>query len=40
MAKLVYSMLTSLDGYLADEHGNFDWSVPDDEVHLHYGIPA
>jgi dihydrofolate reductase len=23
----------SLDGYVADAHGNFDWSVPDDEVH-------
>jgi dihydrofolate reductase len=33
MAKLVYSMLTSLDGYLADEHGNFDWAAPDEEVH-------
>ena len=33
MAKLVYSMLTSLDGYVADEKGNFDWAAPDDEVH-------
>lgn len=33
MAKLVYSMITSLDGYIADEDGNFDWAVPDDEVH-------
>ena len=33
MAKLVYSALGSLDGYIADEHGNFDWAVPDDEVH-------
>ena len=30
---LIYSMLASLDGYIADEDGNFDWAVPDDEVH-------
>src|SRR5216683_7761862 len=30
---LIYSMLTSLDGYIADEDGKFDWAVPDDEVH-------
>lgn len=33
MAKLVYTAITSLDGYVADSAGNFDWSVPDDEVH-------
>jgi dihydrofolate reductase len=33
MAKLIYSAITSLDGYVADEHGNFDWGVPDEEVH-------
>jgi dihydrofolate reductase len=33
MAKLIYSAITSLDGYVADEDGNFDWSMPDDEVH-------
>src|SRR5215211_2006703 len=33
MAKLIYSALTSLDGYLADEEGNFDWAMPDEEVH-------
>jgi len=33
MAKLVYSMLTSLDGYVEDAQGNFDWAAPDDEVH-------
>src|ERR1051325_7344284 len=26
-------MLTSLDGFVADEHGNFDWAAPDEEVH-------
>lgn len=33
MAKLIYSSITSLDGYVADEDGNFDWAMPDDEVH-------
>ena len=33
MARLIYSAITSLDGYVADRDGNFDWSVPDDEVH-------
>ncbi len=32
-AKLIYSALTSLDGYVADEDGNFDWAAPDEEVH-------
>ncbi len=32
MAKLIYFMPTSLDGYIADETGNPDWSVPDEEV--------
>ena len=33
MASLFYTGITSLDGYVADEHGNFDWSVPTEEVH-------
>jgi dihydrofolate reductase len=33
MAKLIYSAITSLDGYVNDEHGNFDWAAPDEEVH-------
>jgi dihydrofolate reductase len=33
MAKLIYSAITSLDGYVADENGNFDWAAPDEEVH-------
>jgi dihydrofolate reductase len=33
MAKLIYSTITSLDGYMADEDGNFDWAEPDEEVH-------
>jgi dihydrofolate reductase len=33
VAKLIYSAISSLDGYVADEDGNFDWAVPDEEVH-------
>lgn len=33
MADLIYAAITSLDGYVADEDGNFDWAVPDEEVH-------
>jgi dihydrofolate reductase len=33
MAKLIYSTIASLDGYIADEDGNFDWAEPDEEVH-------
>jgi dihydrofolate reductase len=33
MASLIYSALASLDGYIADEDGNFDWAEPDEEVH-------
>ena len=33
MATLIYSEITSLDGYVADEEGKFDWAAPDDEVH-------
>jgi dihydrofolate reductase len=33
MAKLIYAVITSLDGYVADEDGNFDWAEPDEEVH-------
>jgi dihydrofolate reductase len=33
MARLIYSMIASLDGYVTDEAGNFDWAVPDEEVH-------
>jgi dihydrofolate reductase len=32
-AKLIYSALQSLDGYVADEDGKWDWAVPDEEVH-------
>jgi dihydrofolate reductase len=33
VAKLIYTTLMSLDGYIADETGNFDWAAPDEEVH-------
>ena len=33
MAKLIYSAIASLDGYVEDEEGRFDWAAPDDEVH-------
>ena len=33
MAKLIYSAITSLDGYIEDEDGNFDWAAPDEEMH-------
>jgi dihydrofolate reductase len=33
VAKLIYSAITSLDGYVADQDGNFDWAAPDEEVH-------
>ena len=33
MAHLIYSAIASLDGYVADEDGRFDWATPDEEVH-------
>jgi dihydrofolate reductase len=33
MARLLYSAIMSLDGYIEDKDGAFDWAVPDDEVH-------
>jgi dihydrofolate reductase len=33
VARLVYSVICSLDGFIADEEGSFDWAAPDDEVH-------
>jgi dihydrofolate reductase len=33
LARLIYSAITSLDGYVADEDGNFEWAAPDEEVH-------
>jgi dihydrofolate reductase len=33
MARLIYFAIMSLDGYISDESGNFDWGEPDEEVH-------
>jgi dihydrofolate reductase len=33
VARLIYSALASLDGCVADENGNFDWAMPDEDVH-------
>ena len=33
MAKLIYSAIASLDGYVEDAEGRFDWARPDEEVH-------
>ncbi|MDN5764803.1 MAG: dihydrofolate reductase family protein [Humibacillus sp.] len=33
MAQLIYTVITSLDGYVADAGGGFDWAAPDEEVH-------
>lgn len=33
MAQLIYSAITSLDGFVEDLNGKFDWAVPDEEVH-------
>ena len=33
MAKLIYSAIASLDGYVEDEGSKFDWAMPDEEMH-------
>ncbi len=33
MAKLIYSVLASLDGYVEDADGGFEWAAPDEQVH-------
>lgn len=33
MASLIYMAIASLDGYVEDEQGTFDWAAPDEEVH-------
>ena len=41
MGKLIYSMLTSLDGYTEGEHGRFGWGAPEDEeVHSYINALA
>ena len=33
MGKLIYLITTSLDGFVADKNGNFEWAMPSEEVH-------
>jgi dihydrofolate reductase len=33
MGNLIYSAIASLDGYVEDQQGGFDWAAPDEEVH-------
>ena len=33
LAQLIYTAISSLDGYLEDRNGNFDWAMPDEKVH-------
>jgi dihydrofolate reductase len=33
VSKLIYSVITSLDGFVADEAGKFEWAEPDESVH-------
>jgi len=33
MVNLIYSVFMSLDGYMEDASGNFDWAAPDEQVH-------
>ena len=33
MSKLIYTAIMSLDGYIEDKYGKFDWAVPDEQVH-------
>ena len=35
MARLIYAAITSLDGYVADADGRFDWAEPDAAVHAY-----
>lgn len=35
MGRLIYSVIASLDGYIADPTGDFSWAMPDPEVHQH-----
>jgi hypothetical protein len=35
-ARLVYSVIASVDGYHVDADGRFDWARPDEEVHAFF----
>ena len=36
MGRLIYGFNVSVDGYIADAHGNIDWSDPSDELHQYW----
>ena len=36
MGDLIYLAIASLDGYMEDENGDFEWSAPDEEVHAFF----
>jgi len=36
MGTLTYSMITSLDGYIEDDKGNFDWAEPGPDLHRYF----
>ncbi len=36
MTHLIYSAISSIDGFIEDAHGWFDWAMPDDEVHAYF----
>ncbi|MNS61381.1 hypothetical protein D3C72_944100 [compost metagenome] len=40
MAKLTFGMMVSLDGYINDAHGDFNWGQIDEEVHAHANAEA
>jgi dihydrofolate reductase len=35
MATLLYTVIASLDGYIVDADGRFDWAAPAEDVHAH-----
>lgn len=36
MRKIIYVQNVSLDGFIEDSEGNFDWSMPSEELHWHF----
>lgn len=36
MARVVYGMLASLDGFIEDRQGSIEWTMPDEELHRHF----